>query len=253
VERDLDLLNDIGKNTWCTVSVTITTSDKEKAAFLEPHVVSPERRFTILKNIKSRSRNIQTGVLLMPVIPFLCDDEYNLREMVRKAKEAGADYILFGGGMTMRDMQALWFLKHVKEQYPEYITNYEEEYHFEYNPEKYTGSYVTSQKYYKKINQLLLESCERYGISYRIKRYIPDDYRKFNYLIAERMLNQAYRVQMMGNESKSLFWTGMNIQILKESVVEMNKRNELGRIKGINKELKEYIEKYIKKYYRTGR
>ncbi|MDY6835092.1 MAG: hypothetical protein SVY53_09880 [Chloroflexota bacterium] len=42
-------------------------------------------------------------VNLIPIVPILCDYEYDLDKVVSAAKDAGSDYILFGGGMTMSD------------------------------------------------------------------------------------------------------------------------------------------------------
>jgi hypothetical protein len=45
---------------------------------------------------------------------------------LRKAGRAGADFILFGGGMTLRDNQALWFMKRLNEEFPHLVEKYEE-------------------------------------------------------------------------------------------------------------------------------
>jgi len=44
VLRDADLLREIAKQTWCTVSLTIITFNKELLPYLEPFAPSPERR-----------------------------------------------------------------------------------------------------------------------------------------------------------------------------------------------------------------
>ena len=116
VLEDLDLLKKIAQQTWCTISVTITTIKPDKAKFLDFRAPNPQKRLDIIRQIKANTPEIQTGILLIPLVPFLGDDPKDLDQLFQEAKTAGADYVLFGGGMTLRNKQALWFLKHLKEK-----------------------------------------------------------------------------------------------------------------------------------------
>ncbi len=245
VLRDLDLLEEIGKNSWCCVSVTITTANPGVAGFLERKAPAPDTRFEIIKTIKEKTEHIQAGVLLIPVVPCLCDSDENLGEMAEKAAESGADYLLFSGGMTMRDLQALWFTKHLKEKYPEFLRAYEDLYQFRYNPGSYEGTYEPRRGYTLKINRKMLSLCEKHRLPYRIKRFIPDDYRRENYLIAEKLLNEAYRLQISGKTWTNIFWAGMNIQNLRESIADIAGRNELHKIRNVNDEIESLIRESI--------
>jgi DNA repair photolyase len=244
VLRDLDLLEQIGKNSWCCVSMTITTTDPEVARFLETRSPSPQVRFNVIKTIKERAEHVQAGVLLIPVVPFLCDSDRQLEDMVKCSKEAGADYLLFGG-MTMRDLQALWFLKHLQERYPELVEGYEELYKFKYNTESYEGNYAPKRSYQLRIHKKLLALCDEYGMPYRIKRFIPDDFRRENYLIAEEILNRAYQLQILGKAWSNTHWAGMNIQNLKESIADIARRDELKNIRNVNDEIEAFILKEL--------
>jgi DNA repair photolyase len=234
VTRDLDILERIGRNTWCCVSVTITTIDAEISRFLERRVPPPSARFGIIKNIKENSEHIQAGILFIPIVPFLCDSDENLESMVRSAKQSKADYILFGGGMTMRDLQADWFLHHLKDRYPELIEKYEDLYRFRYKPDKYSGEYEPRKSYAVRIHKKMFALCKKYRISYRIKRYIPDDFRRENYLVAEKLLHRAYEAQMLGRAWSNTHWAGMNIQNLEESILDIKDRGELSKIRNVN-------------------
>jgi len=248
VLRDLDLLEEIGKNNWACVSITITTTNAEIAHFLEERVASPKIRFDTIKTIKEKARQVQVGGLFIPIVPYLCDIDSNLEDMIKKTKEAGADYILFGGGMTMRDMQAKWFLRYLKEKYPELIEKYEKLYQFRYNPDSYEGTYEPKRSYVMKIHKKLFALCEKYNLVYRIKRFIPDDFRRINYLIAEKLLNEAYRLQMLGKPWSNLHWAGQNIQNLKESIADVAKRNQLQEIRNVNEEIESFIRENINIY-----
>ncbi|MBN2027632.1 MAG: hypothetical protein JW854_12820 [Actinobacteria bacterium] len=241
VLRDLDLLERIGRKSWCCVSVTITAFDADTARFLEPRSPLPRTRLNVVGTIKEKASNVQAGVLLIPVVPGLGDSYEEMEALVRGAKEAGADYVLFGGAMTMRDQQALWFLKHLAENRPELMGLYEELYGFTYDQSSYGGAYMAKESYNKDIGSKFLALCEEYGMPLRIRRFIPDDYRAENYRIAEKILNQAYRLMVTGEAWKSLHWAGMNIQNLREPIAEIAQRGELGKIRNVGPALEDFI------------
>jgi DNA repair photolyase len=250
VLRDLDLLEMVAKNNWCTVGITITTTDPEKAKFLETSAPSPEDRFNTIRSIKERAKHVQAGVWLIPVVPFLTDSKSDIEEVVRASKEAGADFVLFGGGMTMRDMQANWFLKYLHEKYQTLIEKYEELYRFKYNPQIYGGQYEPPKDYSTNITRNFLAIAEKYQIPTRMKRYIPPDYRKLNYTIAEKLLNEAYHLQVLGESWSNTFWAGQNIQNLKESIAQIAARNELSKIRNVNDRVESFIREQLGKYER---
>ncbi|RJP27146.1 MAG: radical SAM protein [Actinobacteria bacterium] len=245
VLRDLDLLEEIGRNNWCCVSVTITACDPEVARFLEPKSPSPQGRFDVVRTIKENTGHVQSGVLLMPVIPCLSDSAGDLEAMVRGAKEAGADYVLFGGAMTMRDQQALWFLRHLKESHPEFLDKYEHLYGFTYDEESYEGDYMAKDSYNTVISHTFLDLCAAYDMPYRIRRFIPADYRAENYRIAEMLLNRAYDLMVTGKAWTRPHWAGMNIQNLKEPIVDVADRGELRAIRNVGPALEDFILKEL--------
>lgn len=245
VLRDLDLLEKIGKNNWCSVSVTVTTTDPEVTKFLEPRAPTSNERFDVIRTIKEQTKHIQAGVSFIPIVPYLCDSDEDLEKMVHSIKASGADFILFGSGVTMRDLQARWFLKHLKERYPELIEKYEELFEFKYDPASYEGTYNPKASYLKKINKKMYDLCEKYELPYRINRFIPNDFRRANYRIAEKLLNEAYRLQMVGKAWSNKHWAGMNIQNLNESIVKIAKRNELQKIRNVNDEIEAFIRENL--------
>jgi DNA repair photolyase len=252
VLNDLDLLEKIGKNNWCSVSVTITTNNPEISKFLEPRVPTPKERFDVIRIIKEQTKHIQAGVSFIPIVPYLCDSDEQLEKMVKSIKESGANFILFGSGVTMRDLQAKWFLKHLKERYSELIEKYEELYDFKYNPESYEGKYTPKASYHKKINKKMLNLCEKYELPYRVKRFIPNDFRRMNYIIAEKLLNEAFKLQILGKVWSKKYWAGQNIQNLKESIVNIAKRNELQKIRNVNDEIESFIRENLEDQESTG-
>jgi hypothetical protein len=147
----------------------------------------------------------------------------------------------------MRDMQASWFLKHLQEKYQTLIENYEELYRFKYDPRIYSGQYEPSKKYSTNITRKFLAIAEKYQMPTRMRRYIPQDHRKLNYIIAEKLLNEAYQLQTLGENWSNTFWAGQNIQNLKESITQVAARNELNKIRNVNDKVESFIREQLGK------
>lgn len=252
VLEDLDILNQIGKDTWCTVSVSIPTVNPEFAGFLDFRSPSPQKRLDVVKQIKKDAPDVQTGILLIPMVPFMGDATEDLVQMVRSAKDAGADYLLFGGGMTMRDRQALWFLKRLKTDFPELIAKYEKLFSFRYQPQTYDGKHSPPLDYLLPRHRQLLKLCQENQLSYRIQRFIPHDYRKTNYVIAEMLFNEAYEKQLLGSYGKKLYWAAQNIQQLIEPIEDVARRGALRKITNGDSELEEKVSIALAKYAGEG-
>ena len=240
--RDLDVLSRIAEDSWCAIGVTITTLDRKLVEFLEPRAPSPEKRLNVVKEIKERCPEIQAGVNFIPIVPFLGDDEKNMGEVVLGTKMAGADFILFGGGMTLRDNQASWFLKRLSEGFPHLVERYEELYQGKYtSAEGYHGKYEPGKSYLKQIQRKMLELCGENGLNFRLKRYIPEDFRKQNYLMAQKLLDESYLSQMLGKPWTKTFWAGQNINNLGESIENIARRGELRKIRNVDPAIEAYI------------
>jgi DNA repair photolyase len=64
------------------------------ARALEPEAPTPRERLETMR--KCKEGGILTGVCYIPVLPFLSDTDEQLDEMIKTAKEYGADYVLVG-------------------------------------------------------------------------------------------------------------------------------------------------------------
>ena len=244
VGRDIDLLSRIAGNNWSAVSVTITTTDDELSKFLEPWAPLPRERFETLRKIK-REGAIKTGITLMPIVPFLGDDDETLESITKAARDAGVDYILFAGGMTMRDRQAEWYLRRLGEEYPELVERYLRLYDAKMMDGKYKGRYGPPNIYSIRIHRKMFDLCEKYGLNYRMPRFIPDDFRRENYIIAEELLVEAYVAQSLGKSWTNVHWAGQNINNLREPIRSIASRDELRSIRNVNAELEARVRKRL--------
>jgi DNA repair photolyase len=240
VTRDLDILKEIATDTWCTVGFSISTTNEELAKFLEPYSSRPSERFEALEMIKKKAPNIQVGTYFIPIIPFLTDNDENLEDVIKKSKEAGADFVLFSPGLTIRDLQAQYFINKLKKS----------KYNHTIKPllTLYKGEIHPPADYCKKINSKVWELCQKYKINVRVKRWIPSDYRKWNYKISELLLNREYIDSLnTGKTNRTMMWAGMNLNNLQESILDIYKREELHTIRNFNPKIIEFVEPFLKK------
>ena len=142
----------------------------------------------------------------------------------------------------MRDNQASWFLKRLSEGFPHLVERYEELYQGKYTSvEGYHGRYEPGKSYSKRINKKMLELCQKYELPFRLKRYIPEDFRKQNYLVAQKLLDESYLSQMLGRPWTKTFWAGQNINNLGESIEDIARRGELRGIRNVDPSIEEYV------------
>lgn len=161
--RDIDVLKGIKEHSPVLCKVTVTTTDDSLAAKLEPRVSLPSERLKLIESLSKEG--IFAGILMMPVLPFLEDNEENIRSIVRAAHETGAKFIYGAIGVTLRNNQREWYFDRLRELFPE------RELVAEYI-KRYGNSYECRSPRARQLWQLFAESCEKYGILYRMEDII---------------------------------------------------------------------------------
>ena len=159
VLRGIELIQKISR-VFATVSVTITTADDALSAILEPGAVVSSKRFEAVK--KLNESGIRAGILLMPVLPFITDTEDNIKNIVVKAKEANAAYILPAFGVTLRDKQRAYFFDKLEQYNPDILALYHKYYH---------GQYSFQSPAQNSLMALFSKLCKQYGIRNEIPAY----------------------------------------------------------------------------------
>lgn len=236
VKRDLDIFEHVANETWCSIAFTITTLDQELADFLEPAASTVKERLGVISFINQKYPKIHVGVNFMPIVPLLEDNEDNIKNVIRASKEAGADYIHFAPGMTLRDNQKDFFIKKLKSRSPEMVDKF---------LGLYEGNLSPNRDYTLEINKMAMKYCQKYGISMRLKRWIPKDFRKLNYIAAEKLLNEAYHNQIRGKAYYKLQKAGLNIQNLNESILNIYRRGKLSKLEFLDGKITKKIEELI--------
>ncbi|MGB8331771.1 MAG: PA0069 family radical SAM protein [Polyangiales bacterium] len=86
VRRDIDVLQDLQRNSGCRVALSIGFADDDQARAIEPYASPPSKRFETLRILSQAG--IETAVGVAPIIPGLNDDQ--IPEILKRAREAGA-------------------------------------------------------------------------------------------------------------------------------------------------------------------
>lgn len=166
--RDIDILQSIQEHSPVLCKVTITTIKDELAEKIEPFVSRPSKRLDMIQTLSENG--IDTGILLMPVLPFLEDKEEDIIAIVEKAHQVGAKFIYAAFGMTLRENQKEWYYKELRKQFPNQPL-------VEQYIKQYGNQYQCTSKNARRLYTVFAKKCEQYGILYKMKDIIHS-YRK---------------------------------------------------------------------------
>ena len=169
VTRDIDLLNSIKRHSPVLVKHTVTTADDSLCSKIEPNAPAASRRFEAVRELSMNG--IFTGILLMPVLPFLEDNEDNISNIIDLAYEKGAKFIYPAFGVTLRQNQREWFYSKIDEHFPSIRQKY---------VKQYGNSYKCTSPRAKELWKFFKSRCDRLGILYKMADII-NEYQQ-NYL-----------------------------------------------------------------------
>ena len=156
VLRDIDVLQQISQ-VYTAVSFTITTADDELGKQVEPGAPKPSARLKAIEQLAGRG--MYTGVLMMPLLPYLQDSEANIRNLVRQAADSGSKYILASFGVTLRDRQRVYFYKELDRRFPGVSQQYQN---------TFGGDYFAPVREYEHLKAVFKEACAQAGMARRI-------------------------------------------------------------------------------------
>lgn len=161
VTRDIDILKKIKDHSPVIIKMTITTLNDEVCKKIEPNVSVSSERFEAIKELTKNG--IYAGILLMPILPFINDNEENIIGIVRRASECGAKFIYsYGMGVTLRQNQRDYFYEQLKKQFPD--KNLIKQYNTAFG-----NSYECASLKSKELLKLFKSECERVGILYKMQ------------------------------------------------------------------------------------
>lgn len=116
VLRDYDLIDELSKITYINIATSITTMNEAVRSKIEPGGSTSLERFEVLKEF--RKTNASTGVHLMPIIPYITDNEQNMDSIFKMASECNTHYVL-SGTLYLRGCTRTYFLNFIEKEFPE--------------------------------------------------------------------------------------------------------------------------------------
>lgn len=244
VLRDLNLLKEINSSAYANIGLSITISDDDEQKNVEPNASTTTERFRVLRKI--RDQGIHAGVLFLPVLPFIGDTKENLHTIFKKAKKAGAEYVLVGGLTLKPGRNKTEFLSQIERNYPNLYSKYSRLYS---NDNKWGHPDNNIAKELGLINPTAVgfELGKEYGIPTRMPRYIPEGRIAANLKIATILFRIAFVVkhrppfwQKTGDFYKAAYYLeSLSKDIFDLSSTEINSLD-------VSKRVLPYIKQFLK-------
>ena len=114
---DIDLLDEINRQSKCVVQMTLTTYDDRLCAIVEPNVCNTRRRIEVLEKMKERG--IPTIVWITPILPFINDTPENIEAIVKECARVDVKGIIdFGMGLTLREGDREYYYAALDRHFP---------------------------------------------------------------------------------------------------------------------------------------
>ena len=157
--RDIHALEEINKVYAC-IAFTLTTVDDELARKIEPGASLPSERLKAMGVLSSLG--IKTGVLMMPVLPFIEDNEENISDIVTQSAIYGASFIIPAFGVTLRDRQRLYYYEKLDLLFPGLRQKYEK---------RFGQRYSCGVTRYGKLKEVFTMLCKDKNISTQMPSY----------------------------------------------------------------------------------
>lgn len=159
--KDLDTLCRINR-VHASVCFSITTADDGLARKLEPGASSVSDRFKAMRVLAARG--IPVGVAMMPILPFIEDNEENIVHIVEKTHAHGGTFIIPSFGMSLRDRQRAYYYAQLDRLFPGLSSKYER---------RFGNQYHCPANNADRLAKVFNEQCAQYGIATRVKRFEP--------------------------------------------------------------------------------
>jgi DNA repair photolyase len=155
VARDIDVLQEVARRHFLSVSLTVTTMDAGLARLLEPMAPRPDLRIAAAR--KLNRAGIRAAVHCSPILPLLTDSDASLDAVAQAARTAGAK--TFGGQVVFLKPCA-WqvFLPFLEEQFPLLVRRYKE---------RFGRSAYLRGAYPERIAERIARIRRRYGFEER--------------------------------------------------------------------------------------
>lgn len=161
IVRDLDILKEINSKNDVVIKFTITTPNDELCKKIEPRVCVSSKRLEAIKQLSDSG--IFVGILMNPILPFITDNEDDIKRLVYLAHTHGAKFIYTYMAVTLRENQRTYYYEQLDKLFPGLKEKYIKTYGNNYQCMSLNG---------RKLYSVFASECEKYGILYKMEDII---------------------------------------------------------------------------------
>jgi len=229
VERDIDVIKRINQQNRAVVSFSFSSVDDAVSAVFEPHVPPPSERLKTLAKFKKEG--IACGMFLLPVIPFITDSPEMIGDALRKARDVGVDFVVFGGMTLKVGRQKDYFYTVLSERHPELVAKYEQI----YQANEWGHA---AEEYYNSVNAIFNQAAKTYKLRRRMPPALYRDILWENDLVVVMLEQMDYFLRLEGKRS-SLGYAAYAVSKLNAPLSAMKDR--LREISGVGEKTAQVI------------
>jgi len=236
VKRDIDILKKINQNSRAIVSFSLSSADDSITKAFEPRASLASEKLEAIEYFKNEG--INSGIFLMPVIPFITDTYDMIENTIKNAVKVSADYIVFGG-MTLKEGKQ-------KDYFYDFLKNFDENLIYNYLSIYKDDNWGSATKdYYIHINKIFHNLSRKYNIPKRIPMKIFCDVLDENDKIQVMLEQLDYLIKQTGKTSP-YGYAANSISKLDRPISEI--RNSIRNLKGVGP----FTQKLILEILDTG-
>jgi DNA repair photolyase len=173
IQRDIDILKELAQLNLVTVTLSITTLDKNLAHKMEPRTSSPQMR---LQTIEEMAKNeIPVGVNIAPIIPGLNDKE--IPNILKESAARGAVHagkIMLRLPFAVKDLFLDWIAKELPDKANKIINSIKEVRSGKLSSSEWKKRMTGEGELAETIHKLFHISCRKYGLN-NIKTELTTD------------------------------------------------------------------------------
>ena len=162
--EDIPVLTEINRSSFVIVAMTLVTLDPWLSKHLEGQTPSPQQRLDAIAALKKAG--IACGVALIPIFPFLTDDDASLIQMFDGFKTVSPDFVLW---------EPLWIHEGRHQQRLQALLASMDENLMEDVVQLYNGNPQPPLWYRQQLNRTLLALCEEYHLPPRIPSHVYEN------------------------------------------------------------------------------
>lgn len=177
IQKDIPILKELAELNLVSVTVSITTLNRELSRNLEPRTSVPKKRLETV--YKLASAGIPTGVNVAPIIPGLNDEE--IPAILKAAAENGAKHaghVMVRLPYSVKELFTDWITRNYPEKASRIINRIHEIRNGQLNNAEWGKRFSGEGVYADHVHDLFEKLCNKLGLNKERRRLRTDLFRK---------------------------------------------------------------------------